>query len=310
MIFSRDESKRLSERGLDVKIFFIDFSRNIIDIINQIKCLRRKILTFKPQIVHAHFGSLTSLICSLLKKKFLIITFRGSDLNPSPSDGFVKNGLQKLFSQIAALRADQIICVSDELKRRLWWNEKRVRIITTGIDLELFRPLDQINSRKQLNLNPNVYIVLFYATNPPQGKRLDIAINSIKYARSKIDRIKFIVLEGNVPHKKMPLYYNAADCLLITSDYEGSPCVLREALACNLPIVSVPVGDVEELLHSVYPSKIVNRDPKVIGEAIINIIKEKSRSNGRDKTDQFSTINIINQILNTYSYAIKYRIKS
>src|SRR4029079_13851520 len=80
----------------------------------------------------------------------------------------------------------------------------------------------------------------------------------------------------------MPLYYRAADALLCASLSEGSPNVVKEALACNLPVVSTPVGDVPERLKGVYPSAVVARDAHSIGEALVQILLERRRSNGRE----------------------------
>jgi glycosyltransferase involved in cell wall biosynthesis len=86
-----------------------------------------------------------------------------------------------------------------------------------------------------------------------------------------------------IPFELMPSCLSAADCLAIASLKEGSPNVVKEALACNLPIVSTDVGDVAERLKDVYPSRIVRRDVTEFGKAIAEILSKRDRSNGREQ---------------------------
>ena len=89
-------------------------------------------------------------------------------------------------------------------------------------------------------------------------------------------------MAGEVPAGQVPLMMSAADCLLMTSDVEGSPNVVKEAMACSLPVVSVEVGDVVERLRDVQPSRIVGRNPEELGRAVVEILETNRRSNGRE----------------------------
>jgi len=98
----------------------------------------------------------------------------------------------------------------------------------------------------------------------------------------------------------MPLYFNAADCLILTSDFEGSPTVVKEAMACNLPIVSVDVGDVSKRLTGVFPSCVVSRDPVSLGSALIKILEHGQRSNGSEIIKPISEEHIADRIAGIY----------
>lgn len=80
---------------------------------------------------------------------------------------------------------------------------------------------------------------------------------------------------------KILFYYNAADVVLLTSLWEGSPNVIKESMACNRPIVSTNVGDVNMLLKHVESSFIVNPDSKMISEKINILLNNSKPSNGR-----------------------------
>jgi teichuronic acid biosynthesis glycosyltransferase TuaC len=88
--------------------------------------------------------------------------------------------------------------------------------------------------------------------------------------------------------------------LLCASMYEGSPNVVKEALACNLPVVSAPVGDVAERLAGVSPSEVVPRDPHIMGEALAKILMARSRSNGREHVAHLSLDQVAQRVLAVY----------
>ena len=131
-------------------------------------------------------------------------------------------------------------------------------------------------------------------------KRLDLAEAGMEVARNLCENIRFVVLRGDVGPESVPLFLNAADCLLVTSDWEGSPNIVKEALACNLPIVSVDVGDVSERLDKVSASKIVSRGPGELGEAIVEILALNCRSNGREAVQNLSSEKEAGRICHIY----------
>jgi teichuronic acid biosynthesis glycosyltransferase TuaC len=304
MVFALNECKRLQKFGLESKVFYLDFSIGIYTILYQILCLKKITREYRPHIVHSHYGSLNAFICALIKTVPLVITYRGSDLNSSQSDGFVRDKLQKVFSQFAALKADAIICVSKELKQRLWWNTNRAKVITTGVDTDLFTPINKNVARTKLGLSRYDKIVLFVGGQVPKVKRIDLAKESISQAASLSGHINFIILYGDITFTEMPYYYNAADCFLFTSDYEGSPCAIQEAIACGVPIISVDVGDVRERLEGVTHCRIVDRNPTIIGKAITNVLTNSKRTNGPELIKNLTVENTTQQIVQMYESCI------
>ncbi len=271
--------------------------------------LRREIRAFQPDIVHAHYGTMTAFLAVLSTTLPVIVTYRGSDLNPNRSRGRLREAVGTLLSQIAALRAARIICVSNQLKDRLWWRRDQVSIISTGVDMTLFYPRDLQEARRELRWGQNERVVLFNAGDPI-CKRLDLALAAVQFAESLCGRIRFAVLDGNVPPNHVPSMMSAADCLLLTSDWEGSPNVVKEALACNLPVVSVDVGDVRERLERVRPSVIVPRDFCEIGKAISEVLRQGQRSNGRELGNDLSSEVVSQRIVSVYRALQRDHLKS
>jgi glycosyltransferase involved in cell wall biosynthesis len=262
--------------------------------------VRKLIKQHRPDIIHAHFGTITALLCAVHLDIPRVITYRGSDINPDRGVSRPRKFLSMMMSQLAALLADQIICVSPELKRRLWWKRSRAKVIPTGVDLNGFAPVDRVEARRQLDWPQDVPILLFAGRVEAAVKRFPLAREAYEYARSLLPELQFKVLAGEVRHQDMPLYYSAADCMILSSMHEGSPNVVKEALACNLPIVSVDVGDVRERLAGVYPSWIVEPDPRVLGERIVEAVRLGIRSNGRKSVESISQEKVAQEIVACY----------
>ena len=197
-----------------------------------------------------------------------MITFRGTDLNPCPNGG-ARGAVGRVFSQLAALGASRIVCVSRQLRSRLWWRQGSATVIPSGVDATQFRPFDRTEARRLLGWPPEERVVLFNAGHDARNKRLDLAEAACNLACLTLSDLRLEVLRGGTDPGLMPVLMNASDCLLVTSDSEGSPTVVQEALACGLPIVSVPVGDIEERLRDVNHSRVVPRDGASLARAIV-----------------------------------------
>ena len=155
-----------------------------------------------------------------------------------------------------------------------------MNLIPTGVDTTKFFPGIYVHERQRLGWNEDAPVVLFNAGHDPKGKRLDLACEVIALARKSLPFLKFIVLRGEVAPDDVPRLMRAADCLLFTSDYEGSPTVIQEAMACNLPIVSVPAGDVPERLANISYCSLVPRDKVQLARAVVRILHDRPRTNG------------------------------
>jgi glycosyltransferase involved in cell wall biosynthesis len=239
------------------------------------KRFRRVSRIFQPDIVHAHFGTMTAFFTVLVSRSLpVVITYRGSDLNPAKS---LRAALGRTLSQLAALGATRMVCVSSKLRDNLWWRKGRVTVLPSGVDTHLFRPVPRAEARTQLAWPAESPVVLFNAGHDAANKRLDLARASIVHLQRELPDARLEVLAGAVPPERIPLFMNAADCLLVTSDAEGSPTVVQEALATHLPVVSVEVGDVAERLHDVPGCSIAARDPRALAQALLAVVRQPRR---------------------------------
>src|SRR5262245_11968791 len=304
LIFVERQVAALREAGVMVMSFFLASRTSVRVLIRELRRLRIAIRQFRPDILHAHFGTMTGFFCAVSSCLPLVVTYRGSDLNPSASIPRLRAAFGKLLSQLAALRARRIICVSQQLKQRLLWCKGRANVIPSGVDLRLFYPRPKEAARRGLGWEASEHVVLFNAGKDPQIKRFDLAKQAMEAARTLCGNIRFEVLNGSTDAEAIPTLMNAADCLLVTSDWEGSPNIVKEAMACNLPVVSVDVGDVRERLAAVTPSRIVPREPSQIGLALAEILLRGERSNGSRSLQGLSQEEVVKKIVSVYQVAL------
>jgi glycosyltransferase involved in cell wall biosynthesis len=155
-------------------------------------------------------------------------------------------------------------------------------VIAAGVDVELFRPLDRAAARRAIGWDPEPRVVLFGASRHRAIKRFDRAVDAVARLAARGVSARLESCE-QVPPATMPLYLNAADCLLLTSQHEGSPNIVKEAAACACPVVSVPVGDVAEILEGIGPGRVVGPDVETLATALEEILAAGRRSNGPDR---------------------------
>ena len=302
MIFARRQVASLQHAGVDCETFFLASRTSPWMMIKEGRRLHRMAKSFRADLLHAHYGTVTAFLCAVSVPFPLVVTYRGSDLNPSPSMSWARRFAARLLSQLAALRARQIICVSAQLRERLWWRKHCATVIPSGVDTALFFPCPRNEAREKLRWENCERVVLFNAGDP-KLKRLDLAQAAVEMATAICGQIRFVMLNGDVAPGTIPMMMAAADCLLLTSDWEGSPNVVKEAMACNLPVVTVDAGDVRERLKGVSPSRIVERDPREIAKVLAEILIQGKRSNGSTRVREFSEMSVARRIISIYRTA-------
>lgn len=295
----------VARTGAGVEVEFIDGRNDWTQYVVGAARVRRRVLSEHFDLVHAHYG-LTGSIAALQPLP-LVVSFCGDDLLGTPNlrGGItLKSRLLRTLSRWAAQRADAIVCKSEELRAALPRSHDRARahVIPNGVDLERFQPGDRITARHRLALPLDEILILFPHTPGVLRKRRDLAEAGIRLLGARGVGARLLDVHG-VPHGKMPDYYRAADCLLLTSDQEGSPNVVKEALCCDLPVISVDVGDAPKWVALTPGSRIVSRDPPSIAGGLQAVLSGPRRVDGTHVRSEVSAERVALRLREVYDEA-------
>jgi len=232
-------------------------------------------------VIHAHFGYCGWLARSQWRKP-VVVSFMGDDLLGTPD----ATGRLKPFSQwmVAANRrlarmVDAVIVKSAEMAEVV--APVKAYVIPNGVDLQTFQPMDKTKTRMTLGWDPNKRYILFPGNPANPRKGFTLAQAATQRAAAQLGETLELVSLWQVAPDQVPLYMNGCDVMLMASLIEGSPNVVKEAMACNLPVVSVPVGDVAEILRDVPGYVICPRDAEPLADALVNMLITMPRAKGR-----------------------------
>ena len=278
-------------------------SKNILKLENLllIKDLIKYLKSSKAKIIHIHWGSFLGFIGTQFNfKKKTILTLRGSDLNFSNEDSLVKNYLRKYFTLAAVRNADEIICVSKELAQKIFNYNKKITIIPDGTPIEIFSPIDKDVAKNKLKWNPQNYYILFHCGNRPKHKNFDLALEVFQLVKETLANTEFIFFHNELSQADLALYFSGADLLLFTSSAEGSPNIVREAIACGCPVVALNVGDVQNWIDISGAGGVVAHSKELLAEKSIETILNSKRANS-EISALYSTQNSAKLISSLYS---------
>jgi glycosyltransferase involved in cell wall biosynthesis len=256
--------------------------------IRMVRMLDRELAEFAPDLVHVMYGGVMA--HQVTKQRSMpptVVTFHGSDLLGENLSGLTR----KLISQYgvhcsrkAARRANGIVVVARHLLKALGQEitASKVQVIPCGIDLKRFKPLDQARCHDRLGWKSDDFHVLFATAEGDPVKRPELARAAVRLLDAKTGRVKFHILSGT-PNSEVPYWLNASDVLLLTSKHEGSPTIVKEALACGLPVVSVPVGDVPERIAGIDGCHLAEPEAGDLAHKLELVFKSRRRLSCEEK---------------------------
>lgn len=288
----KNQAQTLKEKGVELYYFKTNArGKGLLGYIRNIPKLRRHLKNNNYDIIHAHY-SLTAFTASLAGAKPLVVSLMGSDVKSGRFYRYIINFFRKHNWY-------RTIVKSEDMRNSLV--VEGVDVIPNGVDFNKFIPIARNLALKKTNWNKNKKHILF-AGNPNRSvKNYKLAKEAFNLLDDKNIELHFL---DNVPNKKMPYYYNAADSIVLTSFWEGSPNVIKEAMACDTPIVSVDVGDVKSVIDLTKGCYISSYNSKDIANKLKSAISF-GKTNGRTTITNLDSRIIADKIILLYNDVLK-----
>lgn len=302
--FVQAQMESLRPLGVDYDLLFANGRLSRWNYFRAIAELKRRLRSGTYDLIHAHMG-LAGWIGRCQLSLPLVVSFLGNDI-PGKVDRRGRTTFYgrclELSSMVLARLAGAVIVKSQEMKRLL--RLKSAYVIPNGVDLSRFRLMDRDAARRALGLSLQNKFVLFpYRPEEPR-KRYDLVQAVVERARSSVPELEILPV-SRLPQEQVATYMNAADVMVMASMLEGSPNAVKEALAVNLPLVTVEVGDTAELLEGTQGNFLVPRDVEIMAAKVIEACQRGGRSSSRESiTRRLSMEQIAAQVIQVYQAAL------
>ena len=285
--------------GVEYDVVFVNGRESLVNYLRGVFAVRRRVGAGQYDLIHAHFG-LSGWVARFQWRVPVVVKFMGDDvLGKFDRCGRVtlRGRIFQVSSFVLARCVAGVIVMSEPMKRRL--RCAKARVVWTGVNLDLFRPLDRAQACDTLALDPTKKYVLFPYNPTRAEKRFDLVEAAVRLAQAHVPEIEILQVAG-VPQERIPLYFNAANALVLASQSEGSPNAVKEAMAVNLPVISVDVGDVAEVLAGCEGNYIVLPTARAIAEKLVEVCRGSARTHARERVAQFSMAAMAQKVLEVY----------
>lgn len=257
----KDQVEDLEKLGVCVDVLFVDGKRRLNYVWGALKILA---LSFQPRrydLIHAFYGH-SGALARLQIKYPIVTTFLGSDL---------LDERDSKIGKIVARCVDGLIVMTDEMKRVS--GRQDARVIPFGANTSIFKPYPKRKARVELGLPLHKKLILFPWNPARPEKRHWMAKEVVELLKSQYDAELLAIF--NQPRQVIAKYMSACDVMLLTSKHEGAPLAVREALACELPVVSVEVGDVRSIVEGLNGGYIAKDEIGDLAEKVSLVFEQR-----------------------------------
>lgn len=304
--FVQTQVEYLRRAGLEVEVLVVGERSRTFKYSKAAFELRRRLAEGSIDLIHAHY-SYAGIIARMQWKVPVVVSYCGDDLLGTING----RGKQALFGRLAVLAGrllshyvDGVIVKSRGMASKL--GRRDIHVIPHEVDLELFQGSDREQARKALGLDPRKKYLLFAANPGIPVKRSPLAKAVADYMSRQDPTIELLVVYKE-PQERLPLFMSACNALVFTSYQEGSPNVVKQAMACNLPIVSTDVGDVREIIGNTVGCYISKPEVQEFASHLSSILLHLERTNGREHVRHLAGPTVAQRIIEVYEQVLRNR---
>ena len=291
--FVSEQVEALGKAGTECELFLVK-GKGVLGYLKQLKPLKKRIKSFNPDVIHAHFG-LCGLLSNLQRNVPVITTYHGSDINDKKAFAFSKMAMR--------LSAWNIFVSRKTLK--IAKPKQNHSLLPCGIDLSDLQLTPKMEARQRIKLDLDKQYVLFAGAFDNQVKNAPLAKKAVELLNCST--VELLELKG-YSREEVTLLMCAADAFLMTSFTEGSPQVVKEALACGCPIVSVDVGDVKERVEGVEGCYIANScNPEELAGLLRKALSFEGKTKGKERiiSDGLDNRQVAKKLMDIYESVAK-----
>lgn len=263
--FITEQVEALQKDSVQCRYFGID-KKGILGYLSSYGRFQKAIREYQPDLIHAHYG-LSGLFANCQRKIPVVTTYHGSDINDKH--------LLWISRKSIHLSAFNVFVSQSNVELAHPCNG-RFALLPCGINLDDYPIIDKAKTREELGWEERCHYVLFSGAFDNKVKNAPLAKEAVK----QLNNASLIELKG-YSRTEVAQMMNAADALVMTSYTEGSPQVIKEAMACGCPIVSVDVGDVKDFVAGVEGCYIAERSAESIASNLKKAISIGKRTEGR-----------------------------
>ena len=300
--FIRNQAESLKKQGVHVDFFPI-IGKGFSGYLKSISKLRIYIRKNNFDIIHAHYSLIGLVALLTFSKKPIVLSLMGSDTYGDydiNGKRILSSYFPMLITQIIQPFVNTLVVKSKNLYKYVY-RPKVTNLIPNGVNFDRFKPMDKVICRNELKIPLNKKIILFLADSENPRKNYQLLEKALPHvAQKEIE----IINPYPIDNKEFPLYLNACDVFALTSYNEGSPNVIKEAMACNCPIISTDVGDVKEVISGVDGCYITSFNEKDLADKIDKAIDFGSRTKGRKHINHLREEKVATKLIGIYKTLI------
>ncbi|HEY4816493.1 MAG TPA: glycosyltransferase [Candidatus Acidoferrum sp.] len=302
--YVRTQAESLKKAGVDIEMLILKDRHRKLIYPKAIFQLQRRLAGSSIDLVHAHYG-LVGMVARTQWKVPVVITYHGSDLLGWINSRGERERLGTLIAgagRLLARSVDAAIVQSDEMACKL--KKSNVYVIPHEVDFKVFQPTERQQARTVLGLKPGKKYLLF-AANPKVGvKRFPLAKAVADCVTAQDPSVELLVVSKET-QQRLALYMSASDALIFPSYQEGSPNIVKQAMACNLPIVSSDVGDVRQLIGSTKDCYVCDSNVPEFTARIVEILAHRRRTDGRKHIACLESSAVAHRVIEVYQDVLR-----
>ena len=307
--FIKSQVDSLLVEGLDVEVIHPKPGPVPIRYIEALVRVFFKTLTGRFDIVHGHYG-LWCLIARLQWTTPVVASFLGADLlgEPTAVGGFSRKGAFVVaVSRWLCNYVDAVIVKSEEMKKITAHDNPF--IVPNGVDFTLFHSIPRAESRAKLGWKQNCNYILFGNDPERPEKNFKLACAAIEQLHANGVSAELVVANG-LPQTQVVLYINASNALLLPSLHEGSPNIVKEAMACNVPVIATDVGDVSQVIGHTEACAVCPANADALATALAQALRHTDPTTGRADIAHLERSIVAQQVIGVYAYARRRKAKT